>query len=285
MEWSPGSDPGPRVGPHPAAVSAGPRAAVSFLQSPIFWCRCDVCTWARVYRSSVRSLPSTFACTPGQQRGDPNPTRTERSWPLSASAPPHRRKSPGLHIHGPHPGNPLGQQVTGLQKVPEIIPVAPSHGEQEGSRADLSSLSRGDKRAIVSWTMSSPRVTQGEKTAQPPPRVLLGGGEPSSNQGPWGLEPPSLRRAGKAMPREGCKISLARWERSWRTVRTPYMGLRGSQRIRRRGWAGGWATPFAPFSHPLPAQRPTPVLAQDGGCREVSPPWCAWPTWLHIMFL
>lgn len=87
------------------------------------------------------------------------------------------------------------------------------------------------------------------------------------------------------MPREGCKISLARWERSWRTVRTPYMGLRGSQRIRRRGWAGGWATPFAPFSHPLPSQRPTPVLAQDGGCREVSPPWCAWPTWLHIMFL
>lgn len=199
----------------------------------------DVCTWARVYRSSVRSLPSTFACTPGQQRGDPNPTRTERSWPLSSSAPPNQRKSPGLQTHGPHPGNPLGQQVTRLQKVPEIIPVAPSHGEQEWSRAGLSSSSRGDRRAIVNRTVSSPRVTQGEKTAQPPPRVLLGGGEPSTNQGPRGLEPPSLRRAGKAMLREGCKISLAPWERSWRTVRTPHVGLRGSQRIPQRGWAGG----------------------------------------------
>lgn len=145
---------------------------------------------------------------------DPDPTRTERSWTLSSSAPPHRRKSPGLQIHGPHPGNPLGQQVTRLQKVLEIIPVAPSHGEQEGSRAGLSSWSCGDRSAIVDRTVSSPRVAQGEKTAQPPPRALLGRGEPSTNQGPQGPEPPSPRRAGKAMPREGCKISLARWERS-----------------------------------------------------------------------
>ena len=238
MEWSPGSDPSPYVGPDPAAVSAGPWAAFSFLQSPVFWCRCDVCTWARVYMSSVRSLPSTFACTPGQQRGDPNPTRTERSWPLSSSAPPHQRKPLSLQIHGPHPGNPLGRQVTRLQKVPEIIPVAPSHGEQQGSRAGLSSSSRGDRRAIVNWTVSSPRVTQGAKTAQPPPRVLLGVGSLPLTKGPGGLSlHPQEGREGRAQGR--CKVSLARWERSWRTVRTPPVGSRGGQRMPQRGWAGG----------------------------------------------
>lgn len=181
--------------------------------------------------------------------------------------PPRQRKSPGLQIHGPHPRNPLGQQVTGLQKVPEIIPLAPSHGEQEGSRGGLSCVSRGDRRAIVSWAVSSPNVTKGERTQHPPPQRFWGGGggEPSANQGPWGLAPPSLRRARKAMPGEG--------------VRFPWLAGKGpggqSEHRRRPAW---WPANIAEAG--LGARRPR-VHALLTLCYYRGPRQCLAPDGRH----
>lgn len=121
-------------------------------------------------------------------------------------------------------------------------------------RPELCTLWR--QETVVSWAC----LTQSHegRTAQPPPRALLGLGEPSANQGgPAGCAHSIPQEGWEGHAREGVRFpgSLGRvLEDSQNTgvsgvVASKYHG----------GWAGGSATTFVRFSHPAPSQRPTPL--------------------------
>ena len=150
---------------------------------------------------------------------------------------------------GDHPTRPKPRGARGVPWGPELcVPW----GQESDSKLDRV------------FTQSH----QGRKNTAPPAPERFwggGGGEPSANQGPWGLVPPSLRRARKAMPGEG--------------VRFPWLAGKGpggqSEHRRRPAW---WLANIAeaglgarrPCVHALLTlcyhRGPRQCLAADGRC-------------------